>query len=189
MPFQRIRPQRMLNLSHDRCGLQPTAGHVAHHHSNPRVWKEEDIVPVAADFDPRPSRQIPRRNAHRRQLRQLLPEQAALQRLGNAPLVSIHAGVGDGECGPVGQPFSHHQVGLFVATARFCRGKGNGPHRLPAHDNRNNHRRFEAQLLHELILLFTPRRAAQHHLGDLRHELGLPCGNGLQHWVRMPRIG
>ena len=53
VPLEEVRAQRGPDLAHDGGGEHATADHVADHEREATVGQLEDVIPVAADLDPR----------------------------------------------------------------------------------------------------------------------------------------
>ena len=123
--LERVGAQRAAQAADHGGRREALAGHVAHHQPDAAARGRQHVVPVAADLGLGRRGQVASRHRQPRQLRQVLRQQAALERLGDPVLALVHARVIHRERDAVGgQPQQAHVVRAEVAR----RGRADDQH-------------------------------------------------------------
>ena len=110
--IERVRPERVAELSHQRRRADAAARHVAHREVHEAVLPVHDVVPVAADLETRRAGVVPRRHLEAGDHRQPFGQQAPLQPDGSVVIPLAFARALDGHRSLPGLRHDQRLVGV-----------------------------------------------------------------------------
>ncbi len=116
VPLQQVRAQGDPDLGHHRGGDHAAADDVADHEREAAVGELEDVVPVAADLDPRAGGEVLGAEAQPRHAGQRVGQHRALHDLGHGPLLGRDRVV-DRACGAVAGELQQRDIVLVEVPA------------------------------------------------------------------------